>query len=233
MRFLSFWAENEATVVGLKRKVRFADRTITDWKNFLRDVCREMVIFRSDSIIGGVGHIVQIDETLLSRRKYNRGRMYPPIWLFGGIDTQTKEIFLVPVITRNADTLIPIIQRHVIPGTTIVSDCWGAYNRLGELGYVHRTVNYSRNFVDPVTGAHTNSVECLWSKLKYRNKKECGTSRRLLHTYLAEYQWRRLYGNNAFRNIVDHIRRLYPLRYFFSKLLFKSFNGRQMRRCKQ
>ena len=43
-------------------------------------------------------------------------------WIFGGIDTTTKQGFLVPVDQRNADTLLPIIQQYILPGTTIVSD---------------------------------------------------------------------------------------------------------------
>ena len=134
--------------------------------------------------------------------------------LFGGIDMTTKNIFLAPVKKRNRERLIPIIQRHVLAGTTIVSDCWRAYDTLGELGYTHLKVNHTQNFVDPTTGAHTNNIECLWSKVKYRNKIECGTSRKLLRTYLVEFQWRRKYCSDPFRSIVEHIRRLYPLRYY-------------------
>ena len=45
--------------------------------------------------------------------------------------------------------------------------------------------------------------------MKYRNKKECGTSRKLLVTYLSEYKWRRKFGADPFANIVRHIRSLY------------------------
>ena len=132
------------------------DRTICDWKNFMRDVCKEIVL-REFTPIGVAGHRVQIDESLLSRRKNHQGRMYPQIWLFCGIDTTTKNIFLAPVKKRNRERLIPIIQRHVLAGTTIVSDCWRAYDTLGELGYTRLNVNHTQNFVDPTTGAHTNT----------------------------------------------------------------------------
>ena len=58
------------------------------------------------------------------------------------------------VVKRNAETLIPIIQRHVLPGTEIASDEWRAYSKLRELGYIHYTVNHSKNFVDPLTKRH-------------------------------------------------------------------------------
>ena len=105
--------------------------------------------------------------------------MYPQVWIFGGTDTTTKDVFILPVLRRNADLLIPIIQRHILPGTTVISDLWSGYRRLNEFGYTHLTVNHSQNFVDPQTGANTNAIESLWSKVKFRNKKECGTSRKL------------------------------------------------------
>ncbi|CDW58576.1 hypothetical protein TTRE_0000689701 [Trichuris trichiura] len=35
--------------------------------------------------LGGRGMTVELDECLLSRRKYNRQKMYSPLWLFGGV----------------------------------------------------------------------------------------------------------------------------------------------------
>ena len=62
---------------------------------------------------------------------------------------------------RDASTLLPIIQRHIGPGTRIWSDQWAAYNGLNGLGYQHETVNHTIQYVDPVTGVHTNNIEAL------------------------------------------------------------------------
>ena len=35
--------------------------------------------------IGGVGVIAEIDESLMSKRKYNRGRLRRERWVFGGL----------------------------------------------------------------------------------------------------------------------------------------------------
>ena len=55
---------------------------------------------------------------------------------------------------------------HVDPRTTIISDCWRAYQCLENEGFKHLTVNHTYNFVDPETGAHTNIIERKWRDLK-------------------------------------------------------------------
>ena len=55
--------------------------------------------------------------------------------------------FMVHVDRRDAATLLPIIRQHIVPGTTIISDLWAAYNTLGTLGYQHLTVNHTYNLI--------------------------------------------------------------------------------------
>ena len=130
--------------------------------------------------------------------------------LFGGIDTTTKEGFMVPAARRDANTLIPIIQEFVIPGTTIVSGLWGAYNEIGANGYQHLTVNHSINFVDPVTFANTNTVENFWMRAKHPSKKARGTKNDMLPSYLQEFMWRQKYKLDPFEKIISEIRVVYP-----------------------
>jgi len=145
------------------------DQTIVDWKQFCRDVCVSYFLNHPEPI-GGENRVVEIDESLFSRRKYNRGRILKEQWIFGGYDAVEKKGFLVPVPARDAGTLLPIVQQWVMPGSIIHSDMWQVYNKLGTLGYEHETVNRSLFFVDPVTGVHTNHVEAMWQRAKNKFK---------------------------------------------------------------
>jgi hypothetical protein len=86
---------------------------------------------------------------------------------------------------RDADTLLPIIQRVVQPGTIIHSDQWRAYYRIQEkLHLEHATVNHSVNFVDPETGVHTQTIESCWAQTKLKFKTMKGVSADALPSYL-------------------------------------------------
>ncbi len=134
--------------------------------------------------------------------------------MFGIYDPVAKEGYIELVDKRDTATLLPIIQRVVAPGTTIWSDEWAAYRRLGTLGFVHQTVNHSEYFKDPVTGVCTNHVEAYWCSVKRRFKSMCGTDSQMVSSYLDEHMWRERYGKTpelAFINIQRHISDRYPL----------------------
>ncbi|KYN02027.1 hypothetical protein ALC62_07140, partial [Cyphomyrmex costatus] len=125
--------------------------TIVDWFNFCREVCVFWAEKNSEKL-GGSGHTVEIDEAKIGKRKYNRDRLVKDQWIFGGYEQGSKKIFIVPLEDRTEKTLLEIIKEWILPGTTIVSDCWKSYDCLNNEGFQHLTVNHSYNFVDPDTG---------------------------------------------------------------------------------
>lgn len=75
--------------------------------------------------------VIGIDEVKFGKRKYNSDLGIEGQWVFGGIQRDTGNCFLVPVETRDAATLqFAILKECVLLGTTIVRDCWKAYNCL-------------------------------------------------------------------------------------------------------
>lgn len=104
------------------------------------------------------------------------------------------------------DTLLAIIKANILPGITIMSDCWRAYRCLPDHGYFHATVNHSENFADPVTGAHTQNIERLWREVR-ANVPRFGRGRELYSSYIAEFLWKRQ---------VRHINRIHE---FFASMI--------------
>lgn len=121
---------------------------------------------RNKRKIGGKGLSVEIDESVFSKRKYNKGRMTKQRWVVGGIVRETKEIFLVEVEKRDSATLSKVIEEYVEPQSRIITDKWKGYSKINKTDYHHLTVNHSLHFVDPQTGEHTNTIESVWGKVR-------------------------------------------------------------------
>lgn len=144
--------------------LKLSKQTVTDYTNFFRDVVTDYCFENKKQI--GEGFVVEIDEAKFGRCKYHRGRVIEGQWVFGGICVQTKDCFFVTVDDRTKETLLKVIKEWIHPGTTIISDCWKSYNCLESEGFLHLTVNHSYNFVDPLSGAHTNTIERQWRDLR-------------------------------------------------------------------
>lgn len=205
VHFIFFWTIENTSIKFCDTQLNMSKNTTVDWSNYMREVC-VFAVEKQSTCIGGEGRIVEIDESLYTRRKNNTGRVLPQQWIFGGLCRETNECFIVRVPDRSANTLLPIIMERVRPGTTIVSDCWKGYSGLQKQGFQHLTVNHKYNFVDPETLANTQRVERLWGAAKWGNKKRRGTHRQLLDSYLAEFMWRNnLKGRDPFEEILSDI----------------------------
>jgi IS1 family transposase len=161
----------------------------------MRDVCVNWME-NLDIQLGGFDEdgspiIVEIDETVYCKRKYNRGWMQRSQWVFGAIERGTHHCYLEAVSNRRQEVLLPLIEKWILPGSHIMSDGWNAYQNIDTLSggkYMHDVIIHCENFVAPNNDVvHTQSIESTWGRLK---KIKGRTTPQLIHGYLAEFMCR-------------------------------------------
>ena len=152
-----------------------------------------------DLRLGGNNCIVEIDESLVAKAKLTRNPHSRPVqqrWIFGMYDRNQKVGVIKFVDDRSAQTLLPIIQENCLPGTTIYSDGWAAYNGITSLGFQHEVVMHQHEFIVAGTDIHTNNVENFWKRCKTKLKRMNGCLPHLLPSYLDEFIWLERFGRN-------------------------------------
>ena len=163
--------------------------TAVHWASYIRELFIEHVhVHRSYSEMK-LSNEVEIYESLFGRKiKYNRGKPCgQKVWIFGIIEGKSNLLVMYPVNNRNTDTLIPLIEKHVEPGTPIFSDNWAAYFKFNEIGYPHFTVTHKTTFkqvyrnvdTDEIIQCNTNRIEGAWKISKDHFRRINGTNTKL------------------------------------------------------
>jgi len=122
------------------------------------------------------------------------------MWVFGMITSeyQPSRGYYTVVLKRDRVTLLPILRKCLKAGSTVYTDDWGAYDylerHLPQQVATHRVVNHSLNFVDPVTGVHTQAIESKWNQLKLKVKERMGVSQEDLQSFLNERMYKEWKG---------------------------------------
>ena len=174
--------------VGVRSKA-----TVSDWRNYFRELCQAEIDREGNDVIGGVGLTVEIDETHIFTRKHNVGRLSQnerrQCWVLGGICRETGAAFVEWVASRDRQTLFEVIVRRVAAGTRIITDGARVYRTLQDEGYSWQFVNHRHNFVSPDDpDVHTQRIERSWRTLKEIIPANCRDD--LKWSYLAEYTWK-------------------------------------------
>ncbi|XP_068711880.1 uncharacterized protein [Montipora foliosa] len=185
----------------------------------LRHFCKRDLEDRPIIPFGGNVHVVKCDESQFKHKsKYQRGRRARnDAWVFGVVSTEHSPCrgYFKVVRRRNRGTLTQILQRVLLPGSQVHTDDWPAYRNLHlhvPNVTVHRTVVHQNNFVDPLTGIHTQESEAAWARLKYYIKREKGIKLEDLQDFLEEQMWRDWRGLDAvFDNVTAVLSHYYPL----------------------
>ena len=188
-------------------------KSVIQWFTYFRDV---MTTFLTNNPIIFRNCTVHIDETCLGgKRKYQRGKVpaCKSRWLFGIINKENHQVFVQFVPKRDFINIIPTITRHVMPGCTINTDGARVYKTLDTMNYTHNTIIHKENFVDPNSGAHTNSIENFWGNLKLKLKGIRGSQKKMLEAHIDEFMYRynRKGEGSVFYLLINDIATFYPI----------------------
>ena len=193
---------------------RVSVKSIIQWYNYFRDICT--CYFSNNIVRFNRNSVVHIDETAVGgKRKYARGRVSDTKirWLFGIINKDDHKAYVEFVRKRDFLNIIPLITRHIEPGTTIHSDGAKVYKALDTMNYTHKTVIHKENYVNPIDGTHTNWIENFWSNLKYKLKLVKGSQKKMTNGHIDEflYRYNRIHEGLVFELLLMDIVRYYPI----------------------
>ena len=147
-------------------------------------------------MIGGADIIVEVDESKFGKRKYNRGHRVE--------GTERKKIRLIAVDDRTAETLNSKLAKYINPESIIYSDSWKGYKDIIKNFAGHFQVNHSQNYVDPINGAHTNTIEGNWNGIKMNIPYRSRTKERI-QLYLIRFMLQRNEGNNLLAALLKYL----------------------------
>jgi hypothetical protein len=178
------------------------DKAVVKWYKVCRRICGDC-IRKNPPKLGGFGVIVQMDESYFAGApKYGKGRRSGDEswdnfdkWGFALTTRGSLDCYIQQVDAgRSHKTFMPIINEHCLDGTVFCSDGWKSYLKLAEHldleDVVHFPVNHTVNYVDPITGAHTQTVEGLWRHCK-EFLPRFGMKPKDLGSYLDHFMWHR------------------------------------------
>ena len=121
-------------------------------------------------------------------RKGNRGRgAAGKVPVFGLLKRNVK-VYTKIIPDASGASLLPIIERKVIPDSIVYSDSWRGYNILDVSGFKHYRINHSKLFADKQN--HINGIENFWNQAKRHMRKFNGVPKAHFGLFLKECEWR-------------------------------------------
>lgn len=120
--------------------------------------------------------------------------------------TGRVKALVTPDVTTNQ--VLGLVREYVLPESTVFTDKYPIYDRLGARVNAHKRINHSSK-VYVMGDVHTNTIEGFWSLVKrgiggvYHS-----VSQKYLQTYLDEYSFRynrRDQGNLIFTSILERV----------------------------
>jgi transposase len=167
-------------IIGINRK------TSAYYFQRLREIICLHLEQESQEVFGGE---IEVDESYFGgARKGNRGRGSAGKIPVFGLLKRGGRVYTKIIPDASSATLIPIIERKVIPDSIVYSDCWRAYNALDVSDFKHYRINHSLLFADKKN--HINGIENFWNQAKRHMRKFNGVPKENFGLFLKECEWR-------------------------------------------
>lgn len=112
-----------------------------------------------ETYIGGNARNMHSDKRLKTLRTEGRFRKAVVV----GMLERKGEVRTAVINTASGKLLKGQVNAHVAQGSTLYSDEWRAYQKIGQ-DYAHKVINHAEEYVRG--NVHTNSIENFWSLLK-------------------------------------------------------------------
>ena len=152
----------------------------------LREIIAAELEAESNEVFDGE---IEVDESYFGgTRKGKRGRGAAGKVPVFGLLKRGGRVYTKIIPDASSATLIPIIERKVIPDSIVYSDCWRAYNVLDVSEFKHYRINHSKLFADKKN--HINGIENFWNQAKRHLRKFNGIPRQNFGLFLKECEWR-------------------------------------------
>lgn len=173
-------ARTAACLCGVNRK------TAAFFYHRQREVIAHELEAESEAMFGGE---IEVDESYFGgKRKGRRGRgAAGKIPVFGLLKRGGK-VYTKIIPDASGDTLMPIMERKIVPDSIVYSDCWGGYNALDVSDFKHFRINHSELFADRHN--HINGIENFWNQAKRHMRKFNGVPKAHFGLFLKECEWR-------------------------------------------
>lgn len=151
---------------------------------------REIIVFEleaeSEAMFGGE---IEVDESYFGgKRKGKRGRGAAGKTPVFGLLKRGGKVYTKIIPDASSETVMPIIERKVVPDSIVYSDGWKGYNVLDVSDFRHFRINHSELFADNQT--HINGNENFWNQAKRHMRKFNGVPKAHLGLFLKECEWR-------------------------------------------
>jgi len=131
----------------------------------------------------------EVDESYFGgSRKGQRGRGAAGKVPVFGILKRGGKVYTQVIPDASGRTLIPIIEKRIMPYSIVYSVCWKGYDVLDVSAFKHYRINHSVLVAHQKN--HINGIENFWNQAKRHMRKFNGIPAKHFPLFLKECEWR-------------------------------------------